>query len=149
MSRINVYLDLWEDLRTIGEKTIQVIDNAMGWDFRINPKEYSVYETFRHTVQAIFEDAGNWFLGDSTRFTPSNDQKADLTKAINRMKQAIANFQDHDLTREFTFQWGEKTTIGGAILQNLFHTIGHFAQIRNWVGLYQRQRKKQAEKTYL
>ena len=149
MTRISVYLELWEDLRVLGAKTIQVIDNAKGWSFRINPQEYSVHETFYHTVQAIFEDAGNWFLSDSTLFKPSNNPISDLNQAIDRMKCAIENFQDPDLSHEFTFQWGEKTTISGAIRQNLFHAVGHFAQIRNWVGLYQRQRKKQAEKTYL
>jgi hypothetical protein len=31
------------------------------------------------------------------------------------MVQAIKDFKDEDLGREFTFQWGEKTTLGGAI----------------------------------
>ncbi len=149
MPKIDVYLEFWEYLRHHGLKTIHVIDHADAWDFRVTPQEYRVQDTFRHTIQSIYEDAGNWFLNDPTRFTPSDNHTADLNRAINRMIHAIKSFQDEDLDREFTFQWGEKTTIGGAIRQNLFHAIGHFSQLRNWAGLRQRQSSRQAEKSYL
>lgn len=149
MSKITVYLKLWEYLRQHGLKTIQIIDNAYAWDFRIAAQEYSIHETFRHTVQAIYEDAGNWFLNDATRFTPTDNPETDLHTAIDRMIRAIKDFQDDELAQEFTFQWGEKTTISGAIQQNLFHAIGHFAQLRNWVGLHKRRKGNHAEKTYL
>lgn len=149
MSKITVYLELWEYLRQHGLKTIQVINNANAWDFRIAAQEYSIQETFRHTVQAIYEDAGNWFLNDAQRFTPTEKPEADLHTAIDRMVRAIKDFQDDDLVQEFTFQWGEKTTIAGAIQQNLFHAVGHFAQLRNWVGLHKRRKGNHAEKTYL
>jgi hypothetical protein len=54
------------------------------------------------------------------------------------MIEAIKDFNEEDLQKEMTFQWGTKTTIAGAIQQNLFHSVGHFSQIRNWVGIYQR-----------
>lgn len=147
MPKIDVYLELWEFLRSYGLKTIQVIDSADAWSYRVTPLEFCVKDTFRHTIQSIYEDAGNWFLNDTTLFTPSENPAADLNKAINRMVQAIKDFQDADLGRKFTFQWGEETTIGGAIRQNLFHAIGHFSQLRNWVGLRQRQGSKQTNKT--
>ncbi len=132
-----------------GERTIQVIDEADGWGFRVAKGEYSVKETFYHTIQAIFEDAGNWFLKDSTPFSPLSSPKKNLNRAINRMIKAIQNFSDEKLCEEMMFQWGVKTTIEGAIQQNLFHAIGHFSQLRNWIGLLQRIQKKQPRKTYL
>jgi uncharacterized damage-inducible protein DinB len=149
MSRIDVYLEFWDYLRHHGLKTIEVVENAKAWDYRINSNEFSVRETFRHTVQAIFEDAGNWFLKDSTRFIPTTSSADDFHRAIDRMTAAIQDFSDENLSSDFTFQWGEKTTIGGAIRQNLFHAIGHFSQIRNWVGVYRRGESKRADKTNL
>ena len=149
MTKIDVYLELWEYLQYHGLKTIEIIEKVKAWDYQINSNEFSVKETFRHAIQAIFEDAGNWFLKDPTRFTPTNSHTDDLHKVINRMISAIQDFSDEDLSSEFTFQWGEKTTIGGAILQNLFHAVGHFSQIRNWVGVYRRSGSKLTDKTYL
>ncbi|MFX0095244.1 MAG: hypothetical protein ACFFBD_26150 [Candidatus Hodarchaeota archaeon] len=122
-------------------RTIQIIDQANAWDYRIHSKEHNVRETFYHAIQAIFEDAGNWFLNDPTRFQPSSNPREDLSRAINRMIEAIKDFQDEDLSNEFQFQWGEQTTIAEAIRQNLFHAVGHFSQLRNWVGLSQRYEK--------
>lgn len=149
MGQINIYLELWEYLRHHGLKTIQVIEKANAWDYRVTPNEFSVRETFHHTVGVIFEDAGNWFLKDPTSFKPSGDPREDLNRTINRMIHAIEDFQDEDLNTEFIFQWGEKTTVAGAIRQNLFHAVGHFSQLRNWAGLYKRNRGLRAEKTYL
>ena len=149
MRRIDVYLELWDYLRHHGLKTIEVIEGSKAWDCRINPNEYSVRETFRHAVGVVFEDAGNWFLEDSTRFSLTDSPTEDLNRAIDRMISAIKDFSDEQLKSEFTFQWGEKTTIGGAIRQNLFHAVGHFGQIRNWVGVYRRSESKRAGKTYL
>lgn len=149
MSDVNVYLRLWELLRRNGIKTIGLIDEAGGWNVRINEQEFTVQQTFYHAVQAIFEDAGNWFLNDSTNFTPSRSPKDDLDRAINRMVDAIREFSDEQLTADFTFQWGEQTTVEGAIQQNLFHAVGHFGQLRNWIGISERLQKKETEKPYL
>jgi hypothetical protein len=149
MTKIEVYLELWEYLRHHGFKTIEVIDRAKAWDYRINPNEYSVRETFHHTIQAIFEDTGKWFLGDPTRFIPSKSPSEDLNRAIDRMTSAIQQFSDEYLNSDFTFQWGEKTTIEGAIRQNLLHALGHLSQLRNWVGISRRNESKEPEKTYL
>ncbi|MFX0168961.1 MAG: hypothetical protein ACFE89_06310 [Candidatus Hodarchaeota archaeon] len=149
MTAIAVIVRLWEELRRHGAQTIEVIENARCWEFQVNEHEYSVRQTFNHTVQAIFEDAGNWFLNDSTRFSPSQLPKADLNRAIDRMIDAIKDFSDDKLSMAFTFQWGEHSTVEGAILQNLFHAIGHFSQLRNWVGIHRRTQKQQATKTYL
>ena len=149
MSKIEVHLEFWEYLRQHGLKTIQVVNNASAWDYRADSEEFSIRETFHHTIQAIFEDAGNWFLNDSTRFSPSDDSQNDLNRAINRMIEAIKALQDDRLNDEFTFQWGEKTTVAGALRQNLFHAIGHFGQLRNWAGRFSRIKGKKAEKTHL
>ncbi len=149
MSRIDVYLELWNYLRDHGLQTIDVIEKAEAWEYRLNSNEFSVRETFRHTIQSIFEDAGNWFLKDSTRFSPTNSTADDLYRAIDRMTSAIQDFSDEDLNSDFTFQWGERTTIGGAICQNLFHAVGHFSQIRNWVGVYRSGESQRIDKTYL
>ncbi len=149
MSQLVVYLELWNYLRQHGLKTIEIVENAMAWDYRLNSNEYSVRETYHHIVQSIYEDAGNWFLKDSNRFSPTESSTDDLNRAIDRMISSISNFSDDELHSDFTFQWGEKTTIGGAIQQNLFHAVGHFSQIRNWVGVYKRSVADSAEKTYL
>lgn len=149
MSDVEVFMRCWEAVRRQGIKTIEVIDAANCWECRVNEHEYSVRSTFNHTVQAIFEDAGNWFLNDSARFSASKSPLDDLNRAINRMLRAIRDFSDAELAEEFTFQWGERTTIEGAIRQNLFHAVGHFSQLRNWVGIHQRTQKETATKTYL
>jgi uncharacterized damage-inducible protein DinB len=139
-----VYLELWEYIRTYGKKTIEVIEAAKAWDYRLNPNEFSVEETFQHTVKAIYEDAGNWFLKDSTLFKSTESPADDLNAALDRMQNAIQHFSDDYLYTIFTFQWGEKTTIGGTIRQNLFHTFGHLSQLRNWVGIYERSKSGNA-----
>lgn len=149
MSDVDVLVRLWEEVRRHGMMTIEVIEVANCWEYRVNEGEYSVRATFNHTVQAIFEDAGNWFLKDSTRVSPSTSPVADLSQAIDRMISAIEDFSDERLAEEFTFQWGEETSVEGAIIQNLFHAVGHFSQLRNWVGIHQRTQKQRATKTYL
>lgn len=149
MSDVDVYLRLWETVRRNGIKTIRLIDKTGGWNVRVNEQEYTVQETFHHAVQAIFEDAGNWFLNDSTKFTPSSSPKDDLDQSIDRMVDAIREFSDEQLSADFTFQWGEQTTVEGAIQQNLFHAVGHFSQIRNWIGISERLEKRGTAKTHL
>lgn len=135
MSRVLAYLKEWEYLRRIGLKTIDVINASNTWEYRLKPKEFSVRETFRHTIQSIFEDAGNWFLDDSSRFQPSEDPYHDLHISVDRMINAIKEFNDTDLEKPFTFPWGERTTVENAIQQNLFHAIGHFSQLRERTGV--------------
>ncbi len=138
MKKITTYVDFWEYLRKNGLKTIQIIDSEKAWNYRNLTGEFSIIDTFNHTIQAIFEDAGSWFLKDSKKFEPTNDPKNDLNRSINRMLQAIQDFDDEKLEEEFTFQWGEKTTIKDAIKQNLFHAVGHFGQLRERVGMKKR-----------
>ena len=144
MSRIqiDVYKKLWEYLLQHGMRTIEIIEEEEGWDFRIFPHEYSVKETFYHTVQAIYEDASRWFMDTFIKFTPLGNPSEDLTIAINHMTTAFEIFTDEELSNEITFQWGEKTTISGAIQQNLFHAVGHFSQLRNWIGIMKRRQEK-------
>ncbi|MFX0124220.1 MAG: hypothetical protein ACFFAE_11330 [Candidatus Hodarchaeota archaeon] len=138
MTKIEVYLSLWEYLWDHGHKTITIIDKENAWEYRVNPKEFTIKETFYHTVKAIYEDAGNWFLNDSIPFKSLKNPMEDLKRSIDRMMEAIRNFQDENLDDEHVFQWGQKTTIAGAIQQNLFHAVGHFSQLRNWVGICRR-----------
>ena len=72
MSKIDVYISLWNYLQVIGEKTIEVIEREEAWDYRINQNEFTILETFNHTLRAIFEDAGNWFLKESIKFQATN-----------------------------------------------------------------------------
>ena len=140
MSQINVFLQNLEYLRKKGLKTIEVIENENAWNYKVAPEEFSVQETFHHTVKSIFEDAGNWFLNDSKQFTVSDNPVEDLNKSINRMYEAIKDFTDEKLSEDFVFQWGEKTTIGGAIAQNIFHAVEHLSQLRHRVGIYKRNK---------
>ena len=140
MSRVLAYLKEWEYLRRIGIKTIDDINTSNTWEYRLKPKEFSIRDTFNHTVRSIFEDAGNWFLGDPLRFQPSEEPSHDLFISVDRMINAIKGFSDTDLDKSFTFPWGEKTTIEGAIQQNLFHAIAHFAQLRERTGVARRTR---------
>ena len=149
MTEIKIYIQLWDYCRLQGQKTIAIIEEVNAWDYRVNPTEFSVRETFRHTVKAFFEDAGNWFLKDSNAFHPSDSPAEDLNRVVERMTRAIANFSDTDLKAEFTFQWGHKTTVAGAIQQNLFHAVGHFSQLRNWVGIYSRTKGEPSDKSIL
>ena len=136
--QISVYLDEWEYLRQIGIKTLKVVSNAGAWNYRFAEREFTVKDTIRHVIQAIFEDAGNWFLNESKRFEESNDSAQDLNQAVDRMILAISYLDDSDLEKEFTFPWGAETTYAGAIQQSLFHAIGHFGQIRERAGIHSR-----------
>jgi hypothetical protein len=129
---------MWEDVRHKGLKTINMIEDTATWEFQVSPREHTIRKTFHHTLKAIFEDAGNWFLNDSSSYHQLEDASADLNRAINRMIRAMETLRGKDLNEEFTFQWGSKTTIGGAIHQSLFHSVEHFGQIRNWIGISQR-----------
>ena len=128
-------------MRFQGLKTIEIIEKAKTWDFRVTPNEFSIKDTFQYTVKAIFEDAGNWFLNDSTPYISQNNPTKDLNRAVDRMIMAIKDFSDINLSKEFTFQWGTKSTVAGAIQQNLFHAVGHFSQLRNWTGIYKRNQE--------
>ncbi len=99
-------------------------------------------ETFHHTVQAIYEDAGRWFMDEVRKYVSIGIPSEDLTSAISRMINAFEKFNDKELSSELTFQWGEKTTIAKAIQQNLFHAAGHFSQLRNWTGISKRRQGK-------
>ncbi|MHA2233489.1 MAG: hypothetical protein ACXAB4_13485 [Candidatus Hodarchaeales archaeon] len=142
MRQINVYAQLWEHLRLQGLRTIAMIEKGNVWDYRVDSNEFSIRETFHHTVKAIFEDAGTWFLEESTSYQPSGTFIDDLNSAVDRMIRAQATLSDNELSAEFTFQWGEKTTVAGAIQQNLFHAVGHFSQLRNWVGICSRSKAR-------
>ena len=143
VNRVDVYLDEWEYLRRIGIETLEVISNAGAWNYRLAEKEFTIKETYWHVVQAIFEDAGNWFLNESERFEESNDSTQDLNQAVDRMIFAISKFDDSDLDKEFTFPWGVRATYAGAIQQSLFHAIGHFGQIRERAGIHSRYRDEE------
>jgi len=138
MKQISIYLEFWEYLRAFGLKTIEIIQLKKDWNHRVLPTEFTIIETFNHVVQSIFEDAGTWFLKDSKKYSPTNDPKHDLNCAIDRMMQAIQDFDNEKIEEEFAFQWGEKTTIKDAIKQNIFHVIGHFGQLRERVGILKR-----------
>lgn len=140
--RIGIFLDEWEYLRKVGIKTIQVVDNSKAWEYRFTEKEFTIKETYRHVIQAIFEDAGNWFLNEPELFEESNNPAQDLNQAVDRMISAISKLDDSDLDKEFTFPWGVETTYAGAIQQSLFHAIGHFGQIRERAGIHSRYRDK-------
>ncbi|MFX0115454.1 MAG: hypothetical protein ACFFB3_12970 [Candidatus Hodarchaeota archaeon] len=149
MGQISTYTQLWEYCRLHGLKTIEIIEEGNAWGFRVNSNEFSVKETFRHTAKSIFEDAGNWFLADPTPYNPLEDPIEDLNRALDRMIRAKAAFSDNDLSGEFTFQWGEKTTVAGVIKQNLFHAVVHFSQLRNWVGIHRRAKKEKLDRVIL
>ncbi|MFX0209398.1 MAG: hypothetical protein ACFFDT_25665 [Candidatus Hodarchaeota archaeon] len=141
-TQIAVYKQLWEYFLRQGLKTIEIIEEEDAWEFRTFPQEYSVRETFHHTIQAIYEDAGRWFLDEFSKYVPIGVPSEDLTRAVSRMISAFEKFKDEELSKEMTFQWGEKTTIGKAIQQNLFHAVGHFSQLRNWAGISTRRQGK-------
>lgn len=141
MKQISVYIDFWEYLRSYGIKTIEIIESKSAWNQKVSQTEFTINQTFNHTIQSIFEDAGTWFLKDSKKYVPSGNQKEDLCIAIERMIQAIKDFDDKKLEEEFTFQWGEKTIIKDAIKQNIFHAVGHFGQLRERIGLLKRKKK--------
>ncbi len=138
MSKIDVYINLWNYLQEIGEKTIKIIEREEAWDYRINQNEFTVLETFNHTLRTIFEDAGNWFLKETIKFQATDKHIDDLEKAVFRMIKAIRTLKDSHLNETFKFQWGEESTMEGAIQQNLYHAIGHFAQLRERSGIKMR-----------
>ncbi len=141
MSEIKTNIEFWHYFKKIGYKTIKKIDEINAWNFKVSSTEFTIRETFNHALRAIFEDAGNWFLNESLKFEPTNVPVADLERAVNRMINAIETLKDAQLEDEFTFQWEEKTTIKEAIKQNLFHAVGHFAQIRERCGIKSRTKK--------
>ncbi len=138
MNSISVFLQAWEYLRDQANATVQTIDEANAWEYRINENEFSVKQTFYHTLKSIFEDAGNWFLDDPTLFKSCEDPKMDVDISVGRMIKSIQKLPVEKLTDEFHFPWGGTTTIAGAIHQTLFHSVGHISQLRNWVGIKQR-----------
>jgi uncharacterized damage-inducible protein DinB len=140
MSKIKTYVEFWQYFKKAGYKTISKIDGEKAWKFKVTPKEFTIRDTYNHTLRAIFEDAGNWFLKEPLKFEPTNVPAADLERAVNRMINAIETLEDSQLEDEFTFQWGEKSTVKEAIMQNLFHAIGHLAQIRERSGLKVRRK---------
>lgn len=133
MTEIKTCVDFWQYFKKI--------DYEKAWNFKITSKEFTIRETFNHTLRAIFEDAGNWFLNEPLKFVPSNVPTADLERAVNRMINAIESMTDSQLEDDFTFPWGVKTTVKEAIMQNLYHAIGHFAQIRERAGIKSRTKK--------
>lgn len=149
MDEIQTYVFLWEYLREIGLRTISIIDNARAWDYRLKETEFSVFETFYHAIQAIYEDSYRWFRGEIRKFEKTGDHSADLNTCIDEMIYPIRNMTVEDLATDMTFQWGEDTTYRRAIVQNLFHAVGHFSQLRNWVGVKARSTNDvKPEKTY-
>ncbi len=140
MTEIKTYIDCWQYFKKIAYKTIKKIENDKAWNFKITLKEFTIRETFNHTLQAIFEDAGNWFLNEPLKFIPTNVPTADLERAVNRMINAIESMTDSQLDVEFIFPWGEKATVKEAIMQNLYYAIGHFAQLRERCGMKSRQK---------
>ena len=140
MTEISVYIEFWEYLRIFGLKTIEKIESNNAWNYRVSQREFSVIQTFNHTIQAIFEDAGTWFLKDNKKFLPSDNPKNDLNRSIDRMIEAIQDFDSEKLSEEFTFQWGEKTIVKDAIKQNIFHAINHFGQLRERTGIFKRNK---------
>lgn len=141
-----MYADLLEDVREQGRETVQVIDAAKAWEYRVNPSEVPVREMFNHAVKALFEAVGNWRLHDSTPFAPSRNPGADLDRTLARVQRALQGLQDADLDGELVMPWGKKTTLGGALRLFLLHAVGHFAQVRNWAGIKKRAEAKPAAK---
>jgi hypothetical protein len=141
MNKITVYLEFWEYLRSYGSKTIMLIDSGNAWDLKVKQTEFTIKQTFDHIIQSIFEDAGTWFLKDLKKFISTDSPKNDLNKSINRMIEAIKDFNNEDLEKNLTFQWGEETTIKDAIKQNIFHAVSHFGQLKERVGFLRRNKK--------
>ena len=146
--QVEIYLEELQYLRKIGKKTEGMITKYGKWDFRIAEGEFRVRETFYHIIQAIYEDVGRWFKEDLKRFEGSNDPRNDLDRAIDRFIESIQAFTDDDLKQKIILQWGEEVTISQAIQQEIFHAIGHFAQLRNWIGISLRRKGSMSEKTF-
>ncbi|MCG3227676.1 MAG: DinB family protein [Candidatus Heimdallarchaeota archaeon] len=138
MKQISVYIEFLEYLRIFGLKTIKRIKSKDAWNYKISQTEFSIIQTLYHTIQAIYEDAGNWFLKDSKKFIKSDDPQNDLNLSIDRMIHAVQDFDEEKLSEAFTFQWGETTTVKEAIKQNIFHTVNHFGQLRERMGILER-----------
>lgn len=135
MPEIDVYIREWNSLRRTAQKTVQMIDRANAWEYRLAPSEFTVGETFYHTIRAVFEDAGSSFKEESNVFQKTDSLANDTDRAIDRMIRAIKDYSDEQLAERFVFPWGMETTISGAIEQILFHTVGHLAQLRERVGV--------------
>jgi hypothetical protein len=134
---------LWEHLREVGHSSIIKVDFAKAWTYRLGQNEFSVEETFHHTVRAIYEDACNWYLKQPQKFESTGDASQDLDLAVDQMLKALSSFDDKNLEETFRFPWGVDTTIEFAIQQDLFHALGHFSQIRERAGFYSRTMESQ------
>ena len=100
MKQISVYIEFLEYLRVFGLKTIEKIKSMDAWSYRVSETEFSINQTFYHTIQAIFEDAGNWFHKDSKKFSKSDDPQNDLNLSIDRMILAVQDFDEEKLSEE-------------------------------------------------
>ena len=103
MTEIKTCVDFWQYFKKIAYKTVKKIESDKAWNFKITSKEFTIRETFNHTIQAIFEDAGNWFLNETLKFVPTNVPTADLERAVNRMINAIESMTDSQLEDDFTY----------------------------------------------
>jgi uncharacterized damage-inducible protein DinB len=135
MSEIDVYIREWNSVRQIALKTLQRIEEADAWEYRLTPSEFTVAETFHHTIRAIFEDAGNSFNEDTQSFQKTDSHAEDIERSFDRIIRAIQDYSDEQLAERFVFPWCQETTLSGAIEQILFHTVGHLAQLRERVGV--------------
>lgn len=135
MAEIDVYIREWNSLHRIALKTLQMIEQANAWEYRLTASEFTVADTFYHTIRAIFEDAGNSFNEESQSFQKTDSPMQDIEQSFDRIIRAIRDYSDEQLAERFVFPWGLETTISGAIEQILFHTIGHMAQLRERVGV--------------
>jgi hypothetical protein len=141
MSRIDVYIQLWNSLRHQGFRTIDLIEKEKKWEYRVTPHEFCIRDTFYHIARSIYEDAGNLVSGPLEIYRPIDDPYEDFNRCINRMIHIIMQFNDKDLDKKIKFQWGEKMTLAEAIHQRIFHAVGHLSQLRNWVGISKRNEK--------
>ncbi|MHA2423561.1 MAG: hypothetical protein ACXAEF_02165 [Candidatus Thorarchaeota archaeon] len=135
MPEIEVYIREWNLVRRQAAKTIEIIDQAKAWEYRVAPNEFSVSDTFYHTIRAIYEDAGNSFDEAPEKFQKTDSPIEDTNRSIDRIIRAIEHYTDEKLTESFVFPWCEETNFAGAIEQILFHTVGHLAQLRERVGV--------------
>ena len=140
VTRVSTYIKEWEYLRKIAHRTIEIVDKADAWDFKLAPTEFSVKDTFIHLTRALFEDAVNWYLDQSVSFVWSNNPNSDIDQAIDKMIEAMNSFEDANLDEDFTFPWGTPTSIEGSIQQTMFHAIGHLGQLRERAGVCSRTR---------
>lgn len=139
--QVEIFIQEWEYLRNYGKRIIEIIEEFDIWDYRVRMNEFTIKETFHHTVKAILEDAGR-FMGENLQFTSSGKPIIDFNNSIDQMIRVIEDFSNKDLKKSYLFPWGVKTNLSTAIQQILFHSVAHFGQIRERVGLYQRHESK-------